>query len=200
MTPSGFPGNVAFQSLFSFMMKFQCNQQHAVVFSAAERAFSLVSSLEVVENTSASVCFEQIYTAEFTSVRVGFILFVCHPPGCFSDSLWVFFPPHSHFVLALISESEGSDELGDGGENVVFTCICVLIWFISSHTSASSRATRATVAVSVQVRMRSGRMRSGRKAHADVLPTELCVWRAGGILWKVKRGKDEQVQPGGSLP
>ena len=39
---SGFSGSVAFQSLFSFMMKFRCNQQHAVDSCAAERAFSLV--------------------------------------------------------------------------------------------------------------------------------------------------------------
>lgn len=76
-------------------------------------------SSEVVENTPASICFEQIYTAEFPSKRIGFILFARPPSACFSVSLWIFFPPHSHFVFALISdgESEGSDELGDGREN-----------------------------------------------------------------------------------
>lgn len=42
MTSSDFPGNVAFQSLYSCMMKFLCNQQHPVNFRAAESTFSLV--------------------------------------------------------------------------------------------------------------------------------------------------------------
>lgn len=90
-------------------------------------------SSEVVEKTPASVCFEQICAAEFTSMRIDFSLFVCHPSGRFAVSLWIFVPPHSHFVFALISdgESEGLGELGEGRENAVFTCICVLIWFLS---------------------------------------------------------------------
>lgn len=90
MTSSGFPENVSFQSHVCFMMKCVCNQQHPVDFCRNH----LFLSSEVLENTPASVCFEQIYTAEFTSMRILFFLFVCHPSGSF-------FPPHGQLGLAL---------------------------------------------------------------------------------------------------
>lgn len=135
-----------------------------------------------MESAPASVCVEQTYAAEFTSERVGSGLLVCHPSGCFSVSLWTFFPPHSHLVCALISDAE-AEALGRWKRKCVSLHTCSDLAHVAARPPGPQwRLWR----VSVQVRKRSG-----RKPHADVLPL-----RSG---WDVVEGKKGEG-PAGSGP